>query len=225
MRVRNGAWPGIVLIVLGTVGIYFGGSGAQRTSWMGPEYGGGMMGGFLRGTTGPWGYGMMGAAVGGNLARNVSKVQALALGDKIPSDATVSRKAKRITFHTKTVRLAVLASPEGQPDETFRIAGMVNPSIVVPRGANVTIQLVNADMGMRHDFVVTAGQPPFPYMAMMAAPPAFPGSASPVLAASSTSGMQSITITFKADSPGSYTYLCTYPGHAQRGMYGMLIVT
>ena len=32
------------------------------------------------------------------------------------------------------------------PAESFRIAGMTNPAIIVPAGAHVSIELVNADL-------------------------------------------------------------------------------
>jgi hypothetical protein len=50
--------------------------------------------------------------------------------------------------------LTALASPAGGPDETFRIAGMVSPIIVVPAGADVTIDAVNADADTAHGLVV-----------------------------------------------------------------------
>lgn len=35
---------------------------------------------------------------------------------------------------------------------------------------------------------------------------------------------QSGTTTFKADKGGSYFYICTVPGHVERGMFGSLVV-
>src|SRR6516162_596612 len=75
----------------------------------------------------------------------VSAAQATALGSQAPAGAEVSTAANTITFTAMTVRLAIVASPPGGPDETFRVAGLVNPNIIVPAGARVTIQLVNAD--------------------------------------------------------------------------------
>jgi len=47
-----------------------------------------------------------------------------------------------------------LGSPSGGPDETFRVAGLVNPAIIVPAGARVTIEFVNADPDTAHGLVI-----------------------------------------------------------------------
>ena len=75
--------------------------------------------------------------------------------DEAPTEGTVDRAVNRITFTNHTVHLVVLASPL-MPAENFRIAGMVNPAIVVPAGATVSIELVNADDDMAHGLAVTA---------------------------------------------------------------------
>ncbi|MDE3206563.1 MAG: hypothetical protein KGQ66_20340 [Acidobacteriota bacterium] len=42
-----------------------------------------------------------------------------------------------------------------------RIAGLVNPTVGVPRGANVNLEFINADTDEAHVLVITAAQPPF----------------------------------------------------------------
>jgi len=37
-------------------------------------------------------------------------------------------------------------------------------------------------------------------------------------------GMHVGTLTFTTANPGTYHYLCPVPGHAQKGMVGLLIV-
>jgi len=71
-----------------------------------------------------------------------------------PAGATVIRARNEITFSGTSVRLTVLASPAGGPDETFRIAGMVNPDIVVNPGAHISIQVINADPDTAHGLAV-----------------------------------------------------------------------
>ena len=71
----------------------------------------------------------------------------------------------------------MLASPSGGPGETFRVAGMVNPAIVVTAGARVSMEVVNADPGNANGLVVTGGRAGSAWMPMMTARPAFPGSA------------------------------------------------
>jgi hypothetical protein len=90
----------------------------------------------------------------------VSPGQAVALGTQTPVGARIDRSARTITFTTGRVHMAAVASPAGGPDETFRIAGMVSPTVVVPAGAKVSIEVVNADPNTAHGLVsapATAG--------------------------------------------------------------------
>ncbi len=153
----------------------------------------------------------------------VSAVQAGRLGDQAPAGAQINKAARTITFTTRTVRLVVLASPS-MPAERFKIAGMTNPSITVPAGAQVTIELINADAEMAHGLVVTASHDLSSPMPMMMARPAFPGAAVWFLGRPTTAGMHASTISFTAAAPGSYRYLCPVPGHAQEGMAGLFTV-
>jgi rusticyanin len=154
----------------------------------------------------------------------VSAAQAAALSSQVPAGAQVSKVANTITFTAKTARLAVIAGPSGEPGETFRIAGLVNPRIVVPAGAQVTIQLVNADPDTAHGLVITAGDAATTWMPMMTARPAFTRSALWFLGTPASAGLHEGTIAFTAAAPGTYHYLCPVPGHAQKGMVGTLTV-
>jgi rusticyanin len=120
--------------------------------------------------------------------------------------------------------IAAVASPAGGPDATFRIAGMVNPTITVPAGATVSMQVINADPGTAHGMVITASSGQASWMPMMTAWPAFTGSAVRFLGSPTSSGMHTGTLTFTA-APGAYHYLCPVPGHAQKGMAGLLTVS
>jgi hypothetical protein len=109
-----------------------------------------------------------------------------------------------------------VASPAGGPDETFRIGGMVNPTVVVPAGAKVSIEVVNADPGTAHGLVITASDGRSSPMPMMTSRPAFTGAALWFLGDPTAAGMHAGTLTFTATTPGTYHYLCPVPGHAQR---------
>ena len=182
------------------------------------------------------GTGMMGTGTGtdpgkimGDLWANapgprVSAAQATTLGSQVPAGAQVSKAANTITFTTMTVRLTILASPAGGPDETFRAAGLVNPRIIVPARAQVTIQLINADPDTAHGLVITASDATGSWMPMMTARPAFTGSALWFLGNPTSAGMHEGTLTFTATTPGTYHYLCPVPGHAQKGMTGTFTV-
>jgi rusticyanin len=154
----------------------------------------------------------------------INAAQATALSSRLPSGAQVSKAANAITFTTTTVRLTVLASPSGGPDETFRAAGLVNPHIIVPAGARVTIELINADSDTAHGLVITASDASASWMPMMTARPAFAGSALWFLGDATTAGMHAGTLSFPATTHGTYHYLCPVPGHAQEGMTGTFTI-
>ena len=168
---------------------------------------------------------VMGRLWAGAPGPRVSSATAAGLGARAPAGAQVNRAARTITFTTTSVRLAALASPAGGPDETFRIAGLVNPTITVPAGAHVSIQVVNADHDTAHGLVVTASGARSSWMPMMASRPAFAGSALWFLPNPTAAGMHTGTLSFTVGTPGTYHYLCPVPGHAQKGMTGTFIVT
>jgi len=155
----------------------------------------------------------------------VSPSQAAALGSQVPAGARIDRAARTITFTSSSVHLTAVASPAGGPDETFRIAGMVNPTITVPTGAKVSIQVINADPDTAHGLVISASAGEFSWMPMMTSRPAFTGSALWFLGNPTTAGMHTGTLTFTATTPGTYHYLCPVPGHAQKGMTGTFTVS
>jgi rusticyanin len=168
---------------------------------------------------------VMGALFANAPGTRVSQAQAARLGNQIPAGATVNRARHRITFSGASVRLAVLASPPGGPDETFRIAGMVNPDIVVASGARVSIELVNSDPDTAQGLVITPSGARSSRMPMMTGRLAFPGSALWFLGNPTSAGMHAATLSFTASTPGTYQYLCPVPGHAQEGMTGTFIVS
>lgn len=242
MTVRGITWAGIVLMGLGIAGIVFTGvaSGAgaplpwaqyahpSTTASLGGF--GGMMGGQATGSLGGMMGGdamgqMMGAALAGSASQRVSPAEATSIGNAVPAGATVDRAKNVITYSTKDVRFAALGSPQGGPDMTFRVAGLADPTIVVPVGAQVSVQFINADIDTSHAWLLTAAQGPFSYMAMMATPVAFAGAFAAPLGELTSAGLPGETISFTAATPGRYTYLCPVPGHAQRGMSGSFVVT
>jgi rusticyanin len=154
----------------------------------------------------------------------VSAPAALALGSHAPPRTTVDEGANRITFNGDQVALTVLASPPRGPDETFRVAGLVNPTVVVQSGAQVALTLVNADNDTAHGLVVTSPTGSSSSMPMMNASEAFKGAAVWFLGNPTAAGFHEGTMTFTADTPGTYRYLCPVPGHADKGMAGTFVV-
>jgi rusticyanin len=168
---------------------------------------------------------VMGALFADSPGPRVSPAQSARLGDQIPAGATVSRAQHHVTFPGTTARLTVLASPPGGPDETFRTAGMTDPTITVKAGTRVTIEIINADPDTSHGLVITAPSARSTWMPMLTARPAFTRSAVWFLGNPTAQGMHAATISFTATTPGTYQYLCPVPGHAQKGMTGSFTVS
>jgi rusticyanin len=179
--------------------------------------------GFMMGTSTDMGQ-VMGRVFADAPGPRVSPSEAAALGNQVPARATVDKGANRITFGDSPVHVTAVASPPGNPDETFRVAGLVNPTIVVPHGAQVTFTLVNADPDTAHGLVVTSTGGASSYMPMMTAAEAFSGAAVWFLGNPTSAGMHEGSMTFAASAPGTYQYLCPVPGHTQKGMIGSFVV-
>jgi rusticyanin len=194
--------------------------GLDAPAWMR----GSALPGFMMGTSSNPGK-VMGALFADAPGARVSPGQTARLGSQVPAGATASDALQRITFSGMTVRLAVLASPAGGPDETFRIDGMVDPAIVVNAGAHVSIDLINADPGAAQGLVITAAGAGSSSMPMMSARPAFAGAAVWFLGNPTSAGMHAATLSFTATAPGTYQYLCPVPGHALEGMTGTFTVS
>lgn len=154
----------------------------------------------------------------------VTPARGVQAGNQIPAGARINTAARTITFTTGSVHFAAVASPAGGPDETFRIAGLVNPTITVPAGAQVSIRIINADPDTAHGLVISSGPARSSWMPMMTSRPAFTGSALWFLGNPTAAGMHTATLTFTATTPGTYHYLCPVPGHAQKGMTGLFTV-
>jgi rusticyanin len=206
--------------MMGATGYQWMMGGTAAPAWMRGQ----ALPGFMMGTSTDPGQ-VMGALFANAPGPRVSPAQAARLGSQIPAGATLDRAANRITFTGTSVRLTVLASPAGGPNETFRIAGLADPVLVVKAGALVSIQVVNADPGTAHGLVITASGAGSSWMPMLTASPAFTGSAVWFLGNPTSAGMHAATLSFTASTPGTYRYLCPVPGHAQEGMTGTFIVS
>jgi rusticyanin len=154
----------------------------------------------------------------------VTALSATQLGNSRPP-GPVNTTGHRITFSGKSVHLTVIAGPSGGPGDTFRIAGLVDPTIAVKAGTRVSIEVINADATAANGFVVVAKGSAATSMPMMSATPAFSGSALWFLGNPTAAGMHAGTLSFIAGRAGNYHYLCPVPGHAQAGMVGGFIVT
>jgi len=203
----------------------------------GAGYGPGTMGGYGYGTMGGSGYGggygpgMMGQGFPGQALDFDAARTMIRQGGK---GAIIDPTTNTVTYDGTNVTLDVIAVQPGKPDTTFEVAGLVDPTVKIARGATVTLRLVNMDYGsdMPHGLVITRTPPPYPYMAvpMMGGGMMRGGTVGiPPLDARSDENLQnatyaSATVQFRAAAPGTYDYVCQVPGHAQGGMYGTLVV-
>lgn len=106
----------------------------------------------------------------------------------------------------------------------FVIYGLINPTLIIPKGAVVHVEFINLDSSEYHNVIMTASGPPYQYMPMSAMNgivsmmPIIPHANYP-----SNSALE-YNYTTVFENSGTYWYICMYPGHAQMGMYGKIIV-
>lgn len=171
--------------------------------------------------------GMMGGMSAGQGGRGVvTSVQVSALAIRAREQANVVPAANRISYHTANVLLVMVGAPPGRPGMFWQVDGaLVNPTVVVPAGSRISVQFVNGDPGQHHGFELTTGTPPFPRMAMRDGTVAAPGALIMPLPPPDGSRWYAAHASFTAPPPGTYHYICPVPGHAERGMWGTLVVT
>jgi hypothetical protein len=164
----------------------------------------------------------VGTALAGTAPQTVTTSQARTLGNQVPSGASVDKAANQLVFTGSSVSFTVLAVPPGGPDMTFRVAGLTNPALVIPQGAQVTVEFINADPDEAHGWLVTDEQPPFSFGQRKV--PSISGAFSGLIGDPTASGDGASAITFQAGPAGIHQYICPVPGHAQMGMHGAFIV-
>ncbi|WP_291764595.1 sulfocyanin-like copper-binding protein [Caldivirga sp. UBA161] len=164
---------------------------------------------------------------------------------EIPGYVHVYSSNNTIVFTSRDINLLVLAmmgddaekmfnatSPPYAHGDVFIIYGLINPTLVIPAGATIHVTFVNLDDDMYHNFVVTVVSPPYPYNVMPYV--GMYGGMGPQMmllmrwlppANYKANHAYGYEYTLTITEPGTYWYLCTYPGHAEDGMYGEIIVT
>ena len=182
--------------------------------------------GSLGDATGMMGDGAMGSSMtGGGGQGTISDASLAALVRRGEQGANIDPKANTVTYKGQTVTLVALASPHGEPNMTWEIDGLVNPTVVVPPAAQLDVVLVNTDWGYMHGFELTTTPPPYPYMAMAGVADSFFLMPLPPRTAkdTATAGYYTESANFTTTA-GTYHYLCPVPGHAAAGMFGTLVV-
>jgi rusticyanin len=156
-----------------------------------------------------------GFKVAGVQSKSLS-VAAAAAVDKTETPGLVSADRKTLTFRQKTVRLVVHSGPASDM-LSYRIAGLRNPTLIVSAGTTLKALFINMDDDMTHNLRFTVQKPPFNGSVKSA------GTAN--LSHKSMTAYHAEDLTMRMPThAGTYTYLCTIPGHAPGGMYGTLIV-
>ena len=143
-------------------------------------------------------------------------------------NATIDKINNTITYSGQTVKIVAFGgamdNSSSGPDEKFVIGGLVNPTLHVQKGARVSLELVNEDTGMPHGIEVTSAHPPYRFMSMMQGD-IYPGSFIHPISASRKDVYPVATTTFAASQSGTFNYICEYPGHAAKGMYGKIVIS
>jgi len=194
------------------------------------------------------GYGM--GMMGNGIQQPRNKIAGLSLNEAVKMIEASLPNAREfpnntIVFNSTYVNLVVFTMGAGRAEnltgheppyyargDVFVIGGLIDPTIVLPAGAEVHVTVINLDDNMYHNFVIVTTPPPYPYNVMMNTMMGGGISMMPLLPPAhyftSPEVYEGQAYSFQYDvsslPEGQYWYLCTYPGHAQIGMYGELVV-
>ncbi|WP_369611254.1 plastocyanin/azurin family copper-binding protein [Sulfurisphaera javensis] len=212
----------------------------QQLEYYGYYGGGGMMGSGMMGQGGM--YHMMGYYGGYTVMyeQTIPINEAISMMKNVPNYVKVFPENDTLVFNSTDITLVVLSMGHGRAinltdyvppsfahaqDNVFVIYGLINPTIIIPQGAVVHIILINLDAGDYHNIAITPVPPPYPYYVMMYIKMNILGMA-PMLPPANYNSGQAYTFSFTTtfSQTGTYYYLCEYPGHAEMGMYGEIIV-
>jgi len=185
------------------------------------ENSGGMMNGYNGNNSG----GMMGGNRTENGATNISFLTEESANKHMEGslkNATVDKKNNTIIFSGKDVNIVLLGSPK-IADDKFFIGGLINPMLQVPKNAKISLEMINEDDGMSHGVEITNATPTYNYMSMMGGG-IYPGSFITPLPEATKDKYSTSRTTFTSNQEGTFYYICQYPGHAEKGMYGKFVV-
>jgi len=236
---RNSSLLAIVLVVIG-IGSLLGAllyegyslrSNRQTVSQQ--QYPPGMMGGYGSGYGGMMGQGN-GAISNG---QPITIEQAIQTMRSVPSYARVIPRNNTLVFESRQFDVFVLAlmpdeavnltgrqPPSYATDDVFVICGLINPTIIIPSGASVQFTVANLDDDMYHNLVISTYGPPYGYMSMQGMMHVYWMPYLPPADYTQGSAYE-YSYTLTMNQPGMFWYICTYPDHAESGMYGTIIVT
>ena len=126
-------------------------------------------------------------------------------------------------YLNNSVDLPVMMGPMDAPSMySFEILGMFNPTLTVMQGTTLDFTVINVDTDSYHNFVMSHSGPPY-YMGSMMQSSGLMNNMNFLPPVHSGSYAYS-NLSYSFSTPGTYWYLCTYPGHAAEGMYGKIVV-
>ena len=207
---------------------YVGTMGGSSGTW------GGMMGGLNAnngsnaGSNGVNGWaGMMGLYMSRFFA-NVPKISSSTAAKDVQNaltqpSVTIDKTNNAITYSGNAVHILAVAGM-AKAGDNFQVDGLTNPTLNLAKGAKVTLQLINEDTDMPHGIEITSVTPPYAFMSMMQGG-IYQGSFIHPIPEAGQSSYPTDTVTFTANQGGTYYYICPYPGHAQKGMYGKIVIS
>ena len=156
--------------------------------------------------------------------------------DAPPGGVTVVNSTNSIYVNGSGITIYMVSTPVwlNRSGDFFTCYGLVNPTFHIRNGISVNFELINADTEY-HSLVITSEAPPYQYMPMAGSGMGMMWGGSqwarstPMLSGvygnftgSTRMPMAALDIGFQ--NSGTYWYLCGYPGHAQSGMYGRIVV-
>lgn len=207
----------------------------QGAPYQSNNYGGGMMG-----SGSGMGPGMMGSYSSGSGSYKTTSIKDVTGKiNSLPNGANLNKDTDTITFDSTSIDLTSFAmmgddainttgySPPSSAHsggDVFVIGGLINPTLVVKSGTQLRVTLINLDEDMSHNLVITESAPPYSTMSMMNSGGFL--NTMPILPNDEKDQgyAYEYTNSITLSQPGTYWYICTYPGHAEEGMYGKIIV-
>ena len=214
-------------------------SGFSMMNGIAGMMGAGMFSNMMNGGSGGYA-GMMGGTGSSILSSRINISTAESYANKSPSYAYAYPSNNTVLFTSNNITLVVLAmgvqrainltheqppaSDSNSAGNTFVIDGLINPTLIITKGAIVHIEFINLDSSEYHNVIMTATGPPYQYMPMSAMNGIV--SMMPIIQPANYSGgtASEYNCIVVFDNFGTYWYICIYPGHAQMGMYGKIVV-
>jgi sulfocyanin len=160
------------------------------------------------------------ACGGGEPAAEAPMEEAPAAQAEAPAQAGELTMPEWYQMDGNNVTLDIVAGSTNKGNYwNFNGAQFGEMTIVVPVGAEVTLNFSNSDPNMAHSVGISAGFDTAP--AMVDPTPIFAGavSSNPTSMTEATLPGQAETITFTASEAGEYSMVCYIPGHAVSGMW------